>query len=121
VGFYGGHAVATAAWTALGAVLITVVARRSRNRELWVRLGLGLIAVAIAKLFLFDLSALSGLFRVVAFVVTGLIVLVLGVAYSRATEDETEPPGPPPGPPPVSPSSPQEETEHPTATPSGQV
>ena len=94
VGFYGGHAVATAAWTALAAALITVVSRRSSQRELMVRLGLGLIAVAIAKLFLFDLSALSGLFRVVAFVVTGLIVLVVGVAYSRAADDDTDPPGP---------------------------
>ncbi|MGA8045109.1 MAG: DUF2339 domain-containing protein [Dermatophilaceae bacterium] len=95
IGFYGGHAVATAAWTALGATLITVVARRSQHRELMAHLGLGLIAVAIAKLFLFDLSALSGLFRVVAFVVTGLIVLVVAVAYSRSTEDDdAEPPQP---------------------------
>jgi uncharacterized membrane protein len=116
IGFYGGHAVATAAWTALGAALITVVARRSRHRELMVRLGLGLIAVAIAKLFLFDLSALSGLFRVVAFVVTGLIVLVVGVAYSRAMEDDSQPPQPPaesPEPPAESP----EPTVAPTALP----
>ena len=83
VGFYGGHAVATALWTALAAVLMTVVARRSRDRGLMVRVGLGLVAVAVGKLFLFDLSALSGLFRVVAFVVTGVIVLVLGVAVAR--------------------------------------
>lgn len=108
VGFYGGHAVATAAWTALAATLITVVARRSRHRELMVRLGLGLIAVAIAKLFLFDLAALSGLFRVVAFVVTGLIVLVVGVAYSRSTEDDdSEPPRP-------------QAQSHPTVAPTGQ-
>lgn len=86
VGFYGGHAVATALWTALAAVLITVVAPRSRNRALMVRVGLGLIAVAVAKLFLFDLSALGGLFRVVAFVVTGVIVLVVGVASARTLE-----------------------------------
>ena len=90
-GFYGGHAVATALWTALAAVLITVVARRSRDRGLVVRLGLGLIAVAMAKLFLFDLSFLSGLFRVVAFVVSGVIVLLVGVAYSRTMEDAERP------------------------------
>ncbi|KAB7741405.1 DUF2339 domain-containing protein [Nostocoides sp. F2B08] len=107
VGFYGGHAVATAAWTALGAALITVVAGRSRHRDLMVRLGLGLIAVAIAKLFLFDLAALSGLFRVVAFVVTGLIVLLVGVAYSRSAEDDdSEPPPPQP-------------ESHPTVAPTG--
>lgn len=90
-GFYGGHAVATALWTALAAVLITVVARRSRDRGLVVRMGLGLIAVAMAKLFLFDLSFLSGLFRVVAFVVSGVIVLLVGIAYSRTMEDAERP------------------------------
>lgn len=83
VGFYGGHAAATALWTVLAAVLMTAVARRSRDSALMVRVGLILVAAAVAKLFLFDLSALSGLFRVVAFVVTGVIVLVLGVLVSR--------------------------------------
>jgi hypothetical protein len=91
VGFYGGHAVATALWTALGALLITVLARRARDRGVMVRLGLGLIAVAMAKLFLFDLSFLGGLFRVVAFVVSGVIVLIVGVAYSRMTEETNRP------------------------------
>lgn len=91
VGFYGGHAVATALWTALAAVLITVLAPRSRDHGLMVRLGLGLIAVAVTKLLLFDLSALSGLFRVVAFVVTGVIVLVVGVAYARTGEPQDRP------------------------------
>ena len=88
VGFYGGHAVATALWTALAAVLITVVAPRRPDRRPMVRVGLGLIGAAVAKLLLFDLSALSGLFRVVAFVVTGIIVLVVGVAYARAGEPD---------------------------------
>lgn len=93
LGFYGGHAVATALWTAVAAVLITVLAPRSRDRGLLVRVGLGLVAVAVGKLFLFDLSALSGLFRVVAFVVTGIIVLVLGVAVAReqTRDEEAEP------------------------------
>jgi uncharacterized membrane protein len=91
VGFYGGHAVATALWTALGALLVTVLARRASDRGVMVRLGLGLIAVAMAKLFLFDLSFLGGLFRVVAFVVSGVIVLIVGVAYSRMTEETNRP------------------------------
>lgn len=82
-GFYGGHAVATALWTAIAALLMTTVAQRVEDRGLMVRIGLVLVAVAIGKLFLFDLSALSGLFRVVAFVVTGVIVLVLGAAVAR--------------------------------------
>lgn len=86
LGFFGGHAAATALWTALAAVLVTVVARRGRDRATYVRLGLALVAAAVAKLFLFDLSALGGLFRVVAFVITGLIVLAIGVAYSKVEE-----------------------------------
>lgn len=86
VGFFGGHAAATALWTALAAVLITVVSRRARDRATYVRLGLALVGAAVAKLFLFDLSALGGLFRVVAFVITGLIVLAIGVAYSKVEE-----------------------------------
>lgn len=94
LGFFGGHAAATALWTALAAVLVTVVARRARDRTTYVRLGLALVAAAVAKLFLFDLSALGGLFRVVAFVITGLIVLAIGVAYSKVEEEPA--PGTPP-------------------------
>lgn len=90
LGFFGGHATATAMWTVLAAVLVTVVARRAHQRTPYVRLGLALIAAAVAKLFLFDLSALSGLFRVVAFVITGLIVLAVGVAYAKV--DDLDPP-----------------------------
>ena len=82
-GFYGGHAVATAMWTAIAALLMTTVGSRVSDRGLMVRIGLVLVAVAVGKLFLFDLSALSGLFRVVAFVVTGVIVLALGAAVAR--------------------------------------
>lgn len=90
LGFFGGHAAATALWTALAAMLVTVVARRARDRTIYVRLGLALVAAAVAKLFLFDLSALSGLIRVVAFVITGLIVLAIGVAYSKV-DDRPDP------------------------------
>lgn len=90
-GFYGGHALATALWTALAALLMTTVARRVSDSGLMVRIGLVLVAVAVGKLFLFDLSALSGLFRVVAFVVTGVIVLVLGAAVAREQGGRPQP------------------------------
>ncbi|HHU10475.1 MAG TPA: DUF2339 domain-containing protein [Intrasporangiaceae bacterium] len=99
LGFYGGHAAATALWTVLAGVLLTVLAKRHPDeRAVFVRTGLGLIAAAAAKLFLFDLGALSGLFRVVAFIVSGVIVLIIGVAYARTPEGprygETVPPVP---------------------------
>lgn len=100
LGFYGGHAAVTALWTALAALLMTTLARRSGDRGLLVRLGLGLLALAVTKVFLFDLAALGGLFRVFAFIVTGVIVLVIGVLFARPDAGEsstTTGPEPAPG------------------------
>ena len=44
-------------------------------------------AAALAKLFLFDLSTLSGLVRVVAFLVVGMLLLLTGTRYARAFAD----------------------------------
>jgi uncharacterized membrane protein len=41
-------------------------------------LGAALLAAVVAKLFLVDLSALSGLPRVVAFLGVGILLLVIG-------------------------------------------
>jgi uncharacterized membrane protein len=51
-----------------------------------VRLGLALVAVAVGKLFLFDLAALDGVVRSLAFIVTGLLLLAIGSRYARAWE-----------------------------------
>jgi uncharacterized membrane protein len=43
-----------------------------------------LTAAAMAKLFLFDLGTLDGIFRVVAFIVVGLVLLAMGSGYARS-------------------------------------
>ncbi len=54
-----------------------VAATKRRLRPLWM-LGAALLAAVVAKLFLVDLSALSGLPRVVAFLGVGILLLVIG-------------------------------------------
>jgi uncharacterized membrane protein len=54
-----------------------VAATRRSLRPLWM-LGAALLAAVVAKLFLVDLSALSGLPRVVAFLGVGILLLVIG-------------------------------------------
>ncbi len=45
-----------------------------------------LAGVAVAKLFLFDLAALGGVVRSVAFLAVGLLLLATGSRYARAYE-----------------------------------
>ena len=55
---------------------------------------MAIVAAAMAKLFLFDLGTLDGIFRVVVFIVTGLALLGMGAGYARllAQQDDREPP-----------------------------
>ena len=70
------QAALTLVWT-LTAVTAMVVASSRRLRMLWM-LGAALLAVVVAKLFLVDLGALSGLPRVVAFLGVGVLLLIIG-------------------------------------------
>jgi hypothetical protein len=91
-GFIAGHALATVLWMLTSAWLLLRGLRADSRRALSLRLGLGLAAVSVAKLFLFDLATLDGLWRVAAFIVTGLLLLASGTAYARAL-DRTRAPG----------------------------
>ncbi|GAA4397460.1 DUF2339 domain-containing protein [Fodinibacter luteus] len=86
LGFTVGHAVATVTWMLAAAWLLLRGLERSRDADLTLRTGLLLAGVAVAKLFLYDLAALSGLVRSVAFIVTGLLLLATGSRYARAYE-----------------------------------
>ncbi|MGC5248646.1 DUF2339 domain-containing protein [Gordonia sp. DT219] len=84
-GFRAGHAVATIVWVATAAAGLVWARHRSGPvRTLTVTVSLAVIAAAVAKLFLFDLAALDGLFRVIAFIVVGLLLLSLGVVYAQS-------------------------------------
>ncbi|MGW0036839.1 DUF2339 domain-containing protein [Gordonia sp. NPDC003376] len=101
-GFRAGHMAATIVW-AITAVVALLWARRlhGTTRALAMSGGMGVITAAVAKLFLFDLTALDGLFRAIAFIVVGLLLLSLGVAYAQSLtgrSDDTDrlaPDGPP--------------------------
>ncbi|MBD0859676.1 DUF2339 domain-containing protein [Gordonia sp. zg691] len=99
-GFLAGHVVATTCWLVLGGAALAYARRRTgAARTAAVTGGLVLIAASMAKLFLFDLATLDGIFRVIVFIVTGLILLGLGAWYARALQDVTTPVAPSKAPP----------------------
>ncbi|WOC11947.1 hypothetical protein MP11Mi_10270 [Gordonia sp. MP11Mi] len=82
--FRGGHAAATITWGAAAAAALLWARRlHGADRAVVLSAGLAVMAAAIAKLFVFDLAALDGIFRVIAFIVVGLILLALGVSYAQ--------------------------------------
>ncbi len=70
------QAALTLTWTVTALPLMFAATRR-RLRPLWM-VGAGLLAAVVAKLFLVDLGALSGLPRVVAFLGVGVLLLLIG-------------------------------------------
>ncbi len=83
-GFFAGHMAATICWIAMAAALFVFAARRPRDdRSLPIAGGLALVAGSMAKLFLFDLGTLDGMFRVAVFIVVGLVLLGMGAGYAR--------------------------------------
>ncbi len=86
LGFTIGHAVATVTWMLAATWLLLRGLERSRDADLTLRTGLVLAGISVAKLFLYDLAALSGLVRSLAFIVMGLILLATGSRYAKAYE-----------------------------------
>jgi uncharacterized membrane protein len=77
-GFFAGQVAATICWIGLAAALFALALRMDRERQAApIAGGLALTFSAMAKLFLFDLGTLDGIFRVVAFIVAGLILLAM--------------------------------------------
>jgi uncharacterized membrane protein len=71
------QAALTLTWS-VTAVALMLWATRRRVRMAWMT-GVGLLLIAVAKLFVVDLAALSGLTQVIAFL--GVGALVLAIAY----------------------------------------
>ena len=63
-------------WSIL-ALSAMVVATRMRARPLWIA-GASLMGVVVVKLFLLDLSSISGIERIVSFIGVGVLMLVIG-------------------------------------------
>ncbi|WP_233434573.1 DUF2339 domain-containing protein [Nocardia yamanashiensis] len=93
-GFLAGHGIATIAWmaTATTALLYGLrrLARTPQSAKVSLAAGLLLTAAALAKLFLFDLATLDGLVRAGAFLVVGVLLLVVGTRYARAFAEAAE-------------------------------
>jgi uncharacterized membrane protein len=89
-GFTAGHALVTVSWTVAALVLLA----RGITRPALRVTGLVLVAAAVAKLVLFDLVALDGIARVVAFLGAGLLLLAAGTRYARLVA-EADPPATP--------------------------
>lgn len=76
-----GQAVLSAFWSMTGLALLSLGLRSGVRR---VRLaGLALLSVAVAKVFVFDLATLEAEYRVLSFVVVGLLLLAGAYAYQR--------------------------------------
>ncbi|NUT95521.1 MAG: DUF2339 domain-containing protein, partial [Saccharothrix sp.] len=69
----------TVSWTLAALVLLV---RGIDVRSLRVA-GLVLVGSAVAKLLLFDLAALDGFARVLAFIGAGLVLLTAGTRYAK--------------------------------------
>jgi len=78
----GGQLLLSAFWSVTGlAALVAGLARDDRRLRLG---GLGLLGLAIVKVFLYDLATLDSIYRVVSFVAVGLLLLAGAFAYQRA-------------------------------------
>jgi uncharacterized membrane protein len=94
-GFFAGHMAATICWIGLAAGVFRYALKLPRaERSVPIGGGMALVAAAMAKLFLFDLGTLDGIFRVVVFIVVGLVLLGMGAGYARllAQQDQQEQP-----------------------------
>ena len=89
-GFVAGHCAATIAWMAAAMALLALGLRSEKYAHIALMAGLSLTAASVAKLFLFDLGALDGMFRVGAFIVVGLLLLLAGTRYARRFAHVTE-------------------------------
>jgi uncharacterized membrane protein len=76
-----GETAVSAFWACLGLVLLYVGLKR-RLRALRVA-GLGLFVVSLAKIFLYDLPALSSITRALSFLAVGAVLLLGGFLYQR--------------------------------------
>lgn len=90
-GFLAGHMAATISWIVLAAGLLWYAVRLDRaDRSVPLGGGMALVTAAMAKLFLFDLGTLDGIFRVAVFIVTGLVLLGTGAGYARLLSQQDQ-------------------------------
>lgn len=79
--FHGGHAAVSAVWGLFG--LVALYAGLTRRLGWLQALGFGLFAVALAKIFLYDLTFLSSITRALSFLAVGAVLLLGGFFVQR--------------------------------------
>ncbi len=90
-GFFTGHVVATVCWIGVAAGMLRYAVGLPRaERSVPIGGGMALTAAAVAKLFLFDLGTLDGIFRVIVFIVVGLLLLAMGAGYARVLAQQDQ-------------------------------
>ena len=83
LGFLIGHALVSILWMALAAVLMLHRSLLTEPGALWT--GVGLAVAGTVKLVFFDLVALSGVPRAIAFLLSGLALLAIASLRGRRT------------------------------------
>ena len=88
--FERGHSAVSAFWGLLGLAVLYVGLKRGLT---WLRLlGFGLFAIALAKLFLFDLANLSSSRERCPFLAVGAVLLVAGFFVQKLGSERSEAP-----------------------------
>jgi uncharacterized membrane protein len=91
--FQRGQTGVSALWAVVGLALLSIgLWRGSRNVRIG---GLVLFGIALAKLFLYDLSALSAMARALSFLGVGLVLLLAAFLYQRVSGRDEEAGSPP--------------------------
>jgi uncharacterized membrane protein len=76
-----GQVILSALWSVVGVTALIVGLRTKRGR---VRsAAFALLFVTVGKVFLYDLSTLTSIYRVISFMVLGLLLLAGAFAYQR--------------------------------------
>jgi uncharacterized membrane protein len=85
--FERGHSAVSAFWGLLGLAVLYAGLSRSLT---WLRLlGFGLFAIALAKLFLYDLAYLSSITRALSFLAVGAVLLIAGFFVQKLGTERT--------------------------------
>lgn len=79
-----GHLAMTITWMLIAVTLLAMSLRTDTGAATLVITGMAVAALALGKLFLHDLSNLSGIVRAGAFIVVGLVLLAAGAGYAQA-------------------------------------
>lgn len=86
----------SATWTAYGAILVAVGIIRRNAPLRWI--GIGLLGITVVKVFFLDLAALDTIFKILALLGIGIVLIAIGFGYQYLIREQGDrPPGAPPG------------------------